>query len=754
MALPQDVHITSALLWRSAVFFALLDATLLSLLARWVSPATLRDLQRTVLTLTAIFWFCLWLALASILYWGRVYAYVFPAWSRWLLPPGQALLTTMVAAGAFALATRLPGLSVVAYCLLGGVWGALGHTWGVFMGLVDKPPMLRGASPVAAVTIAFFEFTFYFGTRDAEAAPGRRLALALAGRSISRFPSLGDRPMTPTKHKPARGSRDIVLVASGDSRLSANRVCWPAQHALEENVKRTFAALGRRVVRGHPVDPTKGHGFIDGQARGIEIFRKIDPDAPLIVAEAVWQYTSHVLAGLTRHRGPILTLANWSGQWPGLVGMLNLNGSLTKAGISYSTIWSEDFTDDFARAGLAQWLNTGKIRHDHSHARPVTDRTFGGKLAADVKRGVALGEALRKEQAILGVFDEGCMGMFNAIIPDHLLHGLGLFKERLSQSALFAAMQQVPDVVARAHYEWLKGRGMRFKLGADEATELTEQQVLEGLKMYDAAVRLAHTYGCAAIGIQYQQGLKDTCVASDLAEGLLNNPDRPPVGAPDGSVLFDGRAVTHFNEADECAGVDGIITDRVWRDLKIDPSNTLHDVRWGADVWEKGVDEFVWVFEISGAAPASHFIDGYAGAVGERQPPMYFPKGGATIKGVSKPGEIVWSRIYVQGDALHMDIGRGGVVRLSDQETERRWHATTPQWPIMHAVLYGVSRDQLMAKHQANHIEVAYAPSAPVALKALVRKASMARALGIKVNLCGDHADRLDAHQPQAFRMR
>jgi L-fucose isomerase-like protein len=559
--------------------------------------------------------------------------------------------------------------------------------------------------------------------------------------------------MTATKRPSARASRDIVLVASGDSRLPANQACWPAQQALEATVTGAFAALGRRVVRGHPVDTTRGHGFIDGQARGMEVFRTIDPDAPLVVAEAVWQYTSHVLAGLSKHRGPILTLANWSGQWPGLVGMLNLNGSLTKAGIPYSSIWSVDFTDDFARSSLAQWLKTGTIRHDRSHVRPVTDKTFAGKLSADVRRGTALGAALRTEQAILGVFDEGCMGMFNAIIPDHLLHGLGLFKERLSQSALFAAMQQVPDDAARGHYEWLQRRGMRFALGTDEATELTERQVLEGLKMYDAAVHLADAFGCAAIGIQYQQGLKDTCVASDLAEGLLNNPDRPPVHAADGSVLFEGRAVTHFNEVDECAGVDGILTDRVWRDLGIDPSNTLHDVRWGAEVWEQGVDEFVWVFEISGAAPASHFFRGYAGAVGERQPPMYFPQGGSTLKGVSKAGEIVWSRIYVAGDALHMDIGRGGVVRLSDQETKRRWEATTPQWPIMHAILYGVSRDQLMAKHQANHIHVAYAPSAEMALKALVRKASVARALGMRVNLCGDHTDRLDAHQPQAFRM-
>ena len=83
------------------------------------------------------------------------------------------------------------------------------------------------------------------------------------------------------------------------------------------------------------------------------------PNAPLIVAESVWQYSHHLLAGLSTHRGPILTVANWSGTWPGLVGMLNLNGSLTKAGIAYSTLWSEDFTDRFFIDGLREWLSKG-----------------------------------------------------------------------------------------------------------------------------------------------------------------------------------------------------------------------------------------------------------------------------------------------------------------------------------------------------------------------------------------------------------
>ncbi|MBE3135664.1 MAG: fucose isomerase [Acidobacteria bacterium] len=542
-------------------------------------------------------------------------------------------------------------------------------------------------------------------------------------------------------------TRDILLVASGDSRLPANQVCWPAQRQLEARVIRAFADLGRRVVRAYPVDPVKGHGFLDSQARGIEVFRAIDPEAPLIVAEAVWQYTSHVLPGLTKHRGPILTLANWSGEWPGLVGMLNLNGSLTKAGIAYSTIWSEDFTDAFARRALAEWLAAGRMTHDASHARPLDGQPWTAAMQPFDARGAALARALMRNQAIMGIFDEGCMGMYNAIIPDHLLHRIGVFKERLSQSALYAAMREVSDATAARHYRWLTGRHMRFSLGPDPARDLTEAQVLEGLKMYDAAVQMAAAFGCAVIGIQYQQGLKDVCVASDLAEGLLNTPDRPPVLGPDGEELFGGLAVPHFNEVDECAGLDALLTNRVWLDLGFEPSTTLHDVRWGSDVHGDGVDEFVWVLEISGAVPPSHLIGGYAGAVGERQPPMYFPRGGSTIKGVSKPGEIVWSRIYVQGDALHMDIGRGGVVRLRPAQVERFWRATTSQWPMMPAVLYGVTRDQFMAKHQANHIQVVYAPDAEAARRGLVAKASMARELGMAVNLCGSLDDTLDRHQ-------
>jgi hypothetical protein len=532
--------------------------------------------------------------------------------------------------------------------------------------------------------------------------------------------------------------KHVYLVSSGDLRLSANQQCWPEQAKMEAVLAKALRVEGWTVVRGHPFDKKAKHGFIDSQKMGMEVFGKLDPAAPVIVAECVWQYSHHVLAGLLTHRGPILTVANWSGTWPGLVGMLNLNGSLTKAGVRYSTLWSETFSDDFFKSGLSQWLQEGVVTHDQSHVKalrllklPPADEQLGKRVACQ----------FRRQKAIMGVFDEGCMGMFNAIIPDELLNPTGVFKERLSQSTLYAAMQQVSDADARAVLDWLLKKGMTFRWGKNEETELTTAQTLQQCKMYVAAVRLADEFGCATVGIQYQQGLKDLAPASDLVEGMLNNMDRPPVKCPtSGRVLFAGEAVPHFNEVDECAGLDGLVTYRLWRELGFAPENTLHDIRWGQHYRGDGVNDYVWVLLISGAVPPAHLIGGYRGATSERQPPMYFRLGGGTIKGISKPGHAVWSRVFIMDGKLQCDLGVAKAVKLPEKETERRWRETTPQWPIMHAVLDGITRDQMMARHKSNHIQVVYAPNAKQAHRACRIKAAMLAELGLEVHLCGNVA--------------
>jgi len=528
-----------------------------------------------------------------------------------------------------------------------------------------------------------------------------------------------------------QSNSSVYMVASGDLRLSANQLCWPAQKKLEDALVAAVGFFGHTVERAHPYIASKEHGFIDSQRYGMQVFAGIPKEAPLIVAEAVWQYSHHILAGLIGHQGPILTVANWSGQWPGLVGLLNLNASLTKASVRYSSLWSETMEDEFLLRGLEAWLQEGTVRHDTSHVQ-----SFVRALAPERARtaGDAVAAAIQKNRAILGVFDEGCMGMYNAIVPDELMHALGIFKERLSQSSLYYETTQTPDSEAEAVYQWLKAKGMRFEFGPHEETDLTEKQVLEQCKMYISVLRIADDFGCDAVGIQYQQGLKDLLPASDLVEGLLNNVERPPVSDRSGSrVLFEGAALPHFNEVDECAAIDALVTNRVWNSLGLSPETTLHDLRFGEDYGGK----FVWVLEISGAAPPAHFVGGYEDSVSQRQPPMYFRLGGGTLKGVSKPGEVVWSRIYVEDGRLKADVGRGQSVQLPPEEVERRWSITTPQWPMMNLVLDSVTRDQMMARHKSNHIQVAYAADAKQADLAMAAKCCCFEALGIEVFLCG-----------------
>src|ERR1700738_4232949 len=261
----------------------------------------------------------------------------------------------------------------------------------------------------------------------------------------------------------------LYLVANGDLRLPANQKCEPAQAAMEKALVEAIQREGFNVKRAHSFDETKGHGFIDSQKMCLQVFRSIPQDAPVVVAGAGGHYSQDLLGGLISHKGAILTVANWSGTWPGLVGLLNLNGSLTKAGVRYSALWSEDFKDKFFTKNLQNWLEKGKVKHDTSQVLkfkdvkiPASPRKYGEQIARRFLSG----------KAIMGVFDEGCMGMYNAIIPDELLHPTGVYKERLSQSALYAKMLVVSDEEARRVYEWLISRGVKFQFGPNEETDL------------------------------------------------------------------------------------------------------------------------------------------------------------------------------------------------------------------------------------------------------------------------------------------
>jgi hypothetical protein len=56
-----------------------------------------------------------------------------------------------------------------------------------------------------------------------------------------------------------------------------------------------------------------------------------------------------------------------------------------------------------------------------------------------------LARQLKQGQVILGIFDEGYVRIYNAIIDDELLNPCGIYKKRLSKLALVAETRPVSD---------------------------------------------------------------------------------------------------------------------------------------------------------------------------------------------------------------------------------------------------------------------------------------------------------------------
>lgn len=525
---------------------------------------------------------------------------------------------------------------------------------------------------------------------------------------------------------------EILMITNADLRESANLACWPVQQKYEEKLQHALGKLGYQLKRAHEVDRERGHGFISSQRQGSDLFARIDENAPLIVLLTAWQYSHHVAPSLVHHKGPVLLLANFDGTWPGLVGMLCLAGSLTSLGKSYSRLWSEDFDDELFFDGLKTWLRYGSLQHPVSYLHPVPAThavmaTEAGRLGRNV------GEFVLRNKEIIGLFDTFCMGMINGVFPQQAMVNIGMPIESLSQSALLVEMAKVPDALREECLQWYIDHGMDFRFGEDGRTELTREQVKEQCAMMIAMARFVQRFGLTAVGVQYQQGLKDSCAASDFAEGAIGSSARFPLPDELGNIICEGAPIPCINEVDMGTAIPQTMLWRLLTSFSLPAETTLHDIRWGSEY--NGT--FYWDLEISGAVPFEHLKGGIAGATGYRQPAMYFPYGGATICGQGKAGRFVWARAHYEGCDVIMHIGTGHGVELPQEEFERRRKATCYEWPLLNAVLDGIGRDDLMAGHQSNHLTVAYVDEA---FLQTVVQAFVAQALtqGIRVEVAGD----------------
>lgn len=525
---------------------------------------------------------------------------------------------------------------------------------------------------------------------------------------------------------------EVLLVANADLREPANVTCWPTGQKFETKLQAALEKEGYRIKRAHKIDIERGHGFISSQREGADVFAAIDPEAPVIVLITAWQYSHHLASSLAHHKGPVLLLANFEGTYPGLVGMLCMAGTLTSLGVNYSRIWSETFEDEKFSTDLRTWLRDGYVhqRTDYLHevkaSHPVMATQEG-------QAGRQVGEFILKNKAIVGLFDSYCMGMINGVFPQKAMIDVGIPVESVSQSALLVEMAKVPAELRENCLRWYEERGMVFNYGSDGKKELVREQVLEQCAMMIAMARFVKRFGLTGVGVQYQQGLKDSCAASDFAEGALGNAERFPIPDENGDIIQDGKAIPCVNEVDMGSAIPQIMMWQLLESLGLPSETTLHDIRWGSEY--NGT--YYWDLEISGAVPFAHLKGGIAGAEGHRQTPMFFPYGGSTIAGQGKRGRFIWARAYYVGTEVYLHVGTGTAVELPEEEFARRRHATSFEWPLLNAILDGVTRDDLMAGHQSNHLSIAYVPEDK--LQAVLR-AFVAQAItqNIRVSVAGD----------------
>jgi hypothetical protein len=158
----NELKVTSEILWRGALLFAIIDLVYVSIIIKIIKPSDLLKMKWTLVIVMALFFTFLFGFITSFLFWDSVYSYVFPTWARWIIPPFYGLLFSLAGLFFWRIASYSRTNQVIIFCLLGGLWGILTHILAIYRGILDKPPMLTGASPVAALTIAAFEFIFYW----------------------------------------------------------------------------------------------------------------------------------------------------------------------------------------------------------------------------------------------------------------------------------------------------------------------------------------------------------------------------------------------------------------------------------------------------------------------------------------------------------------------------------------------------------------------------------------------------------------
>lgn len=501
----------------------------------------------------------------------------------------------------------------------------------------------------------------------------------------------------------------IAIFWPGDYRTKPNELALPHMEAATHQLERALGKLGRTTYRV-PGYITKPHESIE----------KLGPiDDPIAGVYVHWVYGPHTTDGVVGKDNPLLMASNFSGTWPGLVGLLNTAACLESLGREHSRVWTDvdDWTaDDAVMARLDEWCSTGRIAYPQdgiAHHGAVSEE------AAATAQQVA--DDIRRRRVLTLMLGDTSMGMINGYFGPRLLSRIGFTEHKVDQAWIIERGQAIDHGRIEDAYRFVVDKGVTFHYGDPGGEDFDDQATREQLRDYLAVLDLVDEFKADCLGWQYQLGLLKLRPPSDFAEGLFNSVCRPE---------SNGDTIVDATEADQGNIVSMELMKRVLKAKGLHQAVFFHDVRWGGTHGGR----FIWVLLNSGSSGAyafNHDPDTLVGVHSWRQPPGYFPVPGGTFAGESLPGAITWSRAWQSDGELWMDIGKGEVVTLPPEVRDAWWQSTTPQWPLMTADL-GVGRDTLMAHYMSNHIAVAYGD-------VFGEMVALSQELGFKVRVWGVH---------------
>ncbi|MGE0479599.1 MAG: fucose isomerase [Phycisphaerae bacterium] len=509
----------------------------------------------------------------------------------------------------------------------------------------------------------------------------------------------------------------IALFWPGDYRPKPNELARPQIERATAQLESALRKLGRQSYR---ID-----GFLTKPHEAIERLAPIDD--PLVGVCVHWFYGPHTTDGVVGKQNPLLLASNFSGSWPGLVGLLNTGACLASVGRECSRIWTDvaDWTTDAVFMDrLAQWLSSGRIDYPADElAEPAGAAPDAAALADRV-----LGD-IRRRRILALMLGDTSMGMINGYFGPRVLNPIGFTEHKVDQAWIIDRGRGIAEARIADALRFVREKGVEFHWRDVDAADFDERATREQLRDYLAVVDLLAEFKADCLGWQYQLGLLPLRPPSDFAEGLFNSACRPE---------SSGEPLITSTEADQGNLVPMELMKRLLKAKGLHPAVMFHDVRWGGELDDRlapcpvDAGRFVWVLLNSGSCGAyafNHDPDTLRGVHSYRQPAAYFPVPGGTFAGESLPGAITWARAYLRGAELWMDIGRGEVLRLPPPLRDAWWQGTTRQWPFMAADL-GLRRDTLMAHYMSNHVAVAYGDI-------FAEMTTLCQALGFRVRVIG-----------------